>query len=57
LILFLLLLGIGADNHDARRYGLGEQAIAVEKEIEGLEGRVLNADGHGVISDFLVEMR
>ena len=56
LILLLLLLGIGADNHDARGYSLGEQAIAVENEIEGLfERRVLNANGHRVISDILVE--
>ena len=56
MILFLLLLGIGADNHDARGYGLSEQAIAVQNEIEGLfEWRVLNANGHRIISDVFVE--
>ena len=35
---------------------MGEQAIAVENEIEGLfERRILNANGHRVISDILVE--
>ena len=56
LILFLFLLGIRADNHDAWRDGLGEEAIAVENEIEGLvKRRILNANGHRIISNILVE--
>ena len=56
LILLLFLFGIGADDHHAWRDGLGEEAIAVEDEIQGLfERRVLDANGHRVISDILVE--
>src|SRR4029077_5772602 len=52
----LLLLGIGADNHDARGYSLGEQAIAVENEIKGLfERRVLNANRDRGISRILLK--
>jgi len=56
LILFLLLLGIRADDQDSGRDDTGEQPIAVEQQIQRVfERRVLDGNGNRVVSDILIE--
>ena len=56
LVLFLLLLGIGADDEQGRTGLLGKQAIAVQNQRQRLVERlVFQRDGNRIVAHILVE--